>query len=148
MKKYLLIVLLLVVFLSAGACISSNPLQNSPDHPPKDSGNMTVHFINVWRVESILIQSPTGKIMLIDAGDEDHGKIVSLYLKNLSITSLDVVVNSYPSEAYIGKMATILQDFNVREFIGSGHSFDMRPDGTYMRKRSLIDGKKKSHSGP
>jgi beta-lactamase superfamily II metal-dependent hydrolase len=142
MKKYLLIVLLLVAFLSTGACISSNPSQNSSDHPPKVSGNITVHFINVGMGESILIESPTGKTMLIDAGDEDHGKVVSSYLKNLSITSLDVVVNSYPSEAYIGGMATILQVFNVKEFIDSGNTFEMRPDGTYMRMRSLIDDKK------
>jgi competence protein ComEC len=138
MKKYLLIVLLLVAFLSAGACISSNPSQNLTDHPPMVSGNITVHFINVWMGESILIQSPTGKIMLIDAGDEDHGKVVSLYLKNLSITSLDVVVNSYPSEAYIGGMATILQDFNVKEFIDSGYSSDTRPDTSYTRMLSRI----------
>jgi competence protein ComEC len=138
MKKYLLIVLLLVTFLSAGACISSNPSQNSSEHLPPVSGNITVHFINVGMGESILIESPSGKTMLINAGDEDHGKDVSSYLKNLSITSLDVVAASDQSDAFIGGMATILQDFNVKEFIDSGYSSDTRPDNSYTRMLSRI----------
>lgn len=138
MKKYLLIVLLLAAFLSAGACISSIPWQNSPDHSPQVSGIMTVHFINVGMGESILIESPSGKTMLINAGDEDHGKVVSSYLKNISITSLDVVVASDPSDAFIGGMATILQDFNVKEFIDSGYSSDTRPDTSSTRMLSRI----------
>lgn len=142
MRKYLFIIFFLIVLLFSVACISSIPSLNSSVHPSPASGIMTVHFINVWMGESILIQSPSGKTMLIDAGDEAHGKVVSSYLKNLSITSLDVVVNSYPGDAYIGGMTTVLQDFTVKEFIDSGHTFDPRPDNTYTRMRSLIDQKK------
>ena len=107
-------------------------------YSPQVSGIMTVHFINVGMGESILIESPSGKTMLINAGDEDHGKVVSSYLKNISITSLDVVVASDPSDAFIGGMATILQDFNVKEFIDSGYSSDTRPDTSSTRMLSRI----------
>jgi beta-lactamase superfamily II metal-dependent hydrolase len=142
MKKYLLITLLLMALVSIVACISPVPSQNPSNNLYPASGIMTVHFINVWMGESILIQSPSGKTMLIDAGDEAHGKVVSSYLKNLSITSLDVVVNSYPGDAYIGGMTTVLQDFTVKEFIDSGHTFDPRPSSTYTHMRSFIDEKK------
>jgi competence protein ComEC len=142
MRKYLLIAFFLASLLSVAACLSSIPSLNTSVIVPPPPENLTVHFINVWVGESILIQSPSGKTMLINAGDEDHGKVVSSYLKNLSINSLDVVVASDPDDTKIGGMTTILQDINVKEFIDSGYSSDSRPHNTYTNMRSLVEEKK------
>ena len=50
---------------------------------PKPSGELQVHVLDVGPVEgdSILIITPTGKSVLIDAGDAGKGKVVLDALK-------------------------------------------------------------------
>ena len=42
-----------------------------------------IHIIDVGQGDSILIQTPSNKNMLIDGGDEDSAKIIKSYLKHL-----------------------------------------------------------------
>ncbi|MEN6609241.1 MAG: MBL fold metallo-hydrolase [Methanoregulaceae archaeon] len=105
------------------------------------SGNssvLSVTFLDVGQGDSILIQSPSGKTMLIDAGPGEAGPVVSAYLKRQGISVLDIMVATHPHEDHVGGMPFLLKTIPVKEFIDSGYPHTA-PD--YERTLNLIDEK-------
>ncbi len=101
------------------------------------SGNLTVHFIDVGQGDSILVEYD-GKTMLIDAGDNNMGYTVSAFLKEQKISSLDYVVATHPHADHIGGMLTILNQYPVGQFIDSGYPHTSQ---TYENMLTAIDTK-------
>ena len=106
----------------------------------KESGNkqMKVHFIDVGQGDSILIQSPNGKNMLIDAGTASQGDKVVSFLKSKGVTTLDIVVATHPHADHIGGLVKVLNAFKVNQFIDSGK---VTTTQTYYGLLQLIDEK-------
>lgn len=77
------------------------------------SRNLKVHFLNVGRADSILIQTPNGSNMLVDAGNNGDGDSIVSYLRTHGINTLDAVVNTYPAEEHVGGMDTIIKSFTI-----------------------------------
>lgn len=59
--------------------------------------------------------------MLIDAGESDQGEVVTAYLKDQGISTLDYVVATHPHSDHIGGMDGVLNNFQVGHFIDSGY---------------------------
>ncbi len=78
-----------------------------------DPGQLTVHFIDVGQADSILVQTPEGKNMLIDAGSNKTGRDVVSYLKNTGIEYLDVVIGTHPHEDHIGGLDIVIDTFDI-----------------------------------
>jgi len=77
------------------------------------SQNLHVHFLDVGQADCALVQTPSGKSLLIDAGNiEDAGKIIS-YLENQYITRLDVVVGTHPHADHVGGMAQVIRKLDI-----------------------------------
>jgi len=95
-----------------------------------------VHFINVGQGDSILIQSPNGKNMLIDGGTKSAGTKVVSFIKSKGITKLDYVVATHPDADHIGGLISVLNSFPVGTFIDSGKSHTTE---TYYELLNLID---------
>lgn len=107
----------------------------APQHSDKQ---MTVTFINVGQGDSILIQSPNGKSMLVDGGRRTAGDKVVSYLKKAGITSLDRLVATHPDADHIGGLIDVLHNFNVKKAIDSGKDHTSE---TYIDYLTLIDKK-------
>jgi len=86
------------------------------------SGPVKVHFIDVGQGDSILIQTPDGKTMLIDGGPKSSGPGVVSYLKKLGITKINVMVATHPHEDHIGGLIDVINNFIVDNIIDSGNS--------------------------
>jgi len=89
--------------------------------------DLCIHIIDVGLGESILIEAPKGRRILIDGGsnfkgDFDMGKnIITPILLSKKIITLDYVINTHPHGDHIGGLLYILRYFKVRGFVTGGY---------------------------
>lgn len=74
---------------------------------------LTVHFIDVGQADCILIQSPNGQNMLIDAGNNTDAQLILDYLRDQKTTRLDVVIGTHPHEDHIGALDTVITNLDI-----------------------------------
>ncbi|MEH7122435.1 MBL fold metallo-hydrolase [Bacillus sp. JJ1532] len=99
---------------------------------------LQVHFINVGQGDSILIQTSNGKSMLVDGGAKSAGDEVVSFLKGKGVTNLDYVVATHPDADHIGGLISVLNTFQVSNFVDSGQAHTTQ---TYYDLLSLVDAK-------
>jgi competence protein ComEC len=75
--------------------------------------DLKISFIDVGQGDSILIQSPSGKTMLIDAGTNESTSTVVNYIKDQGIKNIDVIVETHPHEDHIGGMDAVINTFDI-----------------------------------
>jgi competence protein ComEC len=117
------VIALLLLFVSAGGFVFYKwGLPWWRTRPPKPSGELRVHVLDVGPVEgdSILIISPTGKSVLVDAGDVGKGKIVLDALKRYKIDRLDYFIASHPHPDHIGGADEVMNGMKIGTVIDNG----------------------------
>ena len=93
--------------------------------PPPASGNeLTIRILDVGPIngDSILISSPTGKTVLIDAGDTTKGKAVVEALKRNNIQQIDYFIATHPHPDHIGGAAEVFKAVKILNVIDNGQS--------------------------
>src|SRR6185295_7247941 len=90
--------------------------------PPKPTGELQVHVLDVGPIEgdSILIVSPGGKTVLIDAGDAGKGKVILEALKRYKIEKLDYFIATHPHPDHIGGADEVMNAIKVGTVIDNG----------------------------
>lgn len=132
MKKLLLFITLISVLLCASCgmptdensqtsytiSIADSDRDNSiPEKQPpeKESGgkSLTVHFIDVGQGDSVFIELPNGKCMLIDSGESNNaGKVIS-FIDCLGYKKIDHLLATHPHSDHIGGMKYIIESFDI-----------------------------------
>lgn len=103
---------------------------------PGGAGTLRVSILDVGQGDSILIQSPGGKTMLLDAGDSDAGDRVAATLSARGISSLDAAAISHAHADHIGGYQTVLARFPVGRFYDPGYP---HTSSTYEKLLTTID---------
>jgi competence protein ComEC len=90
--------------------------------PGPSGGELQVHVLDVGPIEgdSILIISPAGKSVLIDAGNAGKGKVVLDALKRYKVETLDYFIATHPHPDHIGGAGEVLKAVKVRTVIDNG----------------------------
>jgi competence protein ComEC len=85
-----------------------------------------IYFLDVGNGDSILLQTPEKKTMLIDTGPAfdswDASWRILPALRSLSIDTLDALVLTHTESDHIGGAAALVRDFPIRAVFASGQS--------------------------
>ena len=81
-----------------------------------DISKIEIHMIDVGQSESILIIQGENT-MLIDTGDIWSGKVVSNYIRDMGIDTIDVLVLTHFHQDHVGGAHKVISSFNIGEII-------------------------------
>ena len=84
--------------------------------------NLKIHFIDVGEGDSILIQTPQGKCLLIDAGNLISGLKVVEYLKKNDIDRLDYLIFTHSHLDHIGGAFFVSQMIDIKKIYDNGEN--------------------------
>ncbi len=76
--------------------------------------HLEIHIIDVGQGDSILIQTPYNKNILIDGGDEYSDNIVKRYLKKQNVDVIDYLIATHHDSDHIGGLDNIINNFKVK----------------------------------
>ncbi len=103
-----------------------------------------VHFIDVGQGDATLIQCGA-HAMLIDAGDNDEGTAVQLYLKKQGVKSLDYLILTHPDADHIGGADVIITKFPIGKVFMADYEKDNK---TYQEVITALSDQKLKWSTP
>lgn len=104
----------------AGAClvlIATGPALLLAQPP---SGTLRVSFLDVGQGDAVVVQFPSGQVLVVDAGASGEGfdageRVVTPALWALGARTVDWVVFTHADLDHIGGMATVVAEFAARE---------------------------------
>lgn len=105
-------ILIAFIFLLVSGCSNLPEINTTTNIDLTATGTMEIHCIDVGQGDATLIQF-SDKNILIDAGENDQGDIVSTYLKNEGVSKIDVIIGTHPHSDHIGGMDTVINNFEI-----------------------------------
>jgi competence protein ComEC len=102
---------------------------------PAPSGSLRIYALDVGQGDGLLVISPQGKTVLIDAGPAEAGDEVVASLQRHGVKQVDLAVASHPHADHIGGMKTVIEAFPVKRFLDSGQTYG---SATYERMLRAI----------
>ncbi|MBC7910607.1 MAG: MBL fold metallo-hydrolase, partial [Pyrinomonadaceae bacterium] len=96
------------------------PLLDRRKVPPPSGKELQVHMLDVGQGDAILIVSPEGKTVLVDAGDTGRGKIVLDAFSRHNVKQLDYLIATHAHADHIGGADEVLNATKVLNVIDSG----------------------------
>lgn len=144
-KRVRLILLILLVFLIVIGCYfyDRNTLfftdlfqefyytYLSPSQPPKtpesgdSQGELSVHFVDVGQGDSIIIEFPDGKNMIVDGGPRSAKAQLLQYIDELGITRFDYLLLTHTDEDHVGSLDDVLAHCEVLQIFMPEISTDL-----------------------
>lgn len=99
--------------------------------PASEAGPpLVVQIVDVGQGDGIVIVSPTGKSIIIDAGDRGRDKAMVEQLAEDGITTIDLAIMTHPHADHIGGMEKTLAQVPARTFLDPGFDYS---SGIYAR---------------
>ncbi|WP_110932209.1 ComEC/Rec2 family competence protein [Paenibacillus bouchesdurhonensis] len=114
--------IIVMSFLAMLLMLSGCTLEWELDYPANSDSKSTVNsdrlrviFLDVGQGASQLLISPSGKTMLIDAGNNDREQAMLDYLKQYGVTRLDIIIGTHPDADHIGGLDRVIDHIDVGE---------------------------------
>ena len=93
-------------------------------------------FVDVGQGDGMLILSPTGKSVLIDAGLRKSAPAMLDVLRKEKVSELDLAIATHPHADHIGGISDVLQRVPTKLFMDSGFA---HPSGTYRQLLEFLE---------
>jgi competence protein ComEC len=100
---------------------------------------LKIHFLDVGQGDCALIQTPDGRSVLVDAGDEAHSGEVVRYLAASGVNQIDLLVITHPHIDHVGGLPAVLEQFGVSRVLDAGWP---HASGTYNAVLATIQSRK------
>lgn len=125
MEKYKWYIVVLLFFI----------LIFQPVHAIKaEQQDMEVYFIDVGQGDSILIQTPENKTILIDGGTPESGDEIVDFLKKQQISAINLLIVTHPDIDHIGGLTKVLKSTKVDKIIDSGKLYTTKAYRNYTKQ--------------
>jgi competence protein ComEC len=113
--KWLWRIVLILILITIGSSIYLFKNKKSQEY-------FSISFLDVGQGDSILIQAPNSRQLLIDGGKDKKvlGKLREVLPQ--SDTSIDVVIGTHPDADHIGGLVDVLNNYNVGAILEPGVS--------------------------
>lgn len=112
-KIRFLVILSLIVFLLTFCSCNVNISLNENSDKTIQKGMLNVHILDVGQGDSIFIELPDEKTMLIDAGENYHGEGIINYIGDFGYSKIDYLVATHPHADHIGSMGYIVRNMDI-----------------------------------
>jgi beta-lactamase superfamily II metal-dependent hydrolase len=109
-SRYLLVLVALV-----SACTQAEIEQLFNELPSTDA--IEIVFLDVGQGDAVLVRSPGGATILIDAG---RGSGIVEILQGYGVESIDLLVGSHAHADHIGGMDDVIRSFPVHQYVDNG----------------------------
>ncbi len=105
---------------------------------PQGAGLLKVAFLSVGQGDSIYIEAPNGRQMLIDGGP--RGSLIKPLASVMPVgdTSIDVVLLTHPDADHYAGLVDLVKSYSIGTVIESGKTSNAK---TYLELESLISDK-------
>lgn len=126
-KRTLIVSLIIIFAISIGITVCENfniiswknvfNLAGVSDFTSEsDRYDMSVHFIDVGKADSIYIKCKD-KNILIDSGEKNTYDLVNEYLRRQNVKVLDLVIATHPHTDHIGGMPKVIEEFQINKLL-------------------------------
>ena len=82
-----------------------------------NSDKLLLYVIDTGNSDCIVIRSPEGNSMIVDAADNDDSIHISAVLRSFGIENLDYAVATHPDADHIGSMDEVITEFKPKHFL-------------------------------
>jgi competence protein ComEC len=94
-----------------------------------EESELIVRFLNIGHGLSILISTPDGKNILIDAGSFDNFTTTVDFLEELNVPRIDAFIITHPHPDHVSFAADVLQQYDVLAIYMPGNADNLEPEG-------------------
>lgn len=94
----------------------------------EEDNELIVRFLNIGHGLSVLIQSPDGKNVLIDAGSFDTFKSTAVFLEDLNVSKIDAFIITHPHPDHVSFAVDVLEMCDVERIYMPGNADNLEPD--------------------
>jgi competence protein ComEC len=86
---------------------------------------LTVDVLDVGHGDSIVVRTPAGRVLVVDAGSQDAGRYrVIPFLRRAGISTVDALVLTHTDEDHLGGAIPLLEELRVRRLLTNGAGDD------------------------
>jgi len=111
---------------------------------------LVVTFLNVGEGDAIVVQTPSGRTVLVDCGPGPSGerafdagsRVVVPFLRHEAVNKLDALVVTHPHDDHIGGAPSVIANVSVAAVLDAALA---RPSGRYRELLEKIDERKIPH---
>lgn len=105
---------------------------------------LRIVVLDVGQGDTIFLEFPDGKVMLIDAGPKTMSsnageRMIVPFLKKRGVRSIDVVLITHPHTDHLGGLEAVLDEFPAGRIVGFTQEFE---SGVYERFRTIVESKR------
>lgn len=125
----------LAALMALAALFAACGKEPSPSSPPEGS-YFEAHFLSVGEGDAALIICD-GHAMLIDGGEPKYSDLIYAYLKEHSVSSLDLIVATHPHADHIGGLSAALSAYPAGEVWCPVASWGSKAFASFMKYAEL-----------